>query len=195
MLTLEQTLDQIAGASRAEYHKLVIEAVEHPEVEIAKERIVKVLADCGKSSQQLRDDIERVRQRYDADVALKQAEREVAERCPDLDQRGAAAQKRFEKVRDDMLRKLHAAANEAKSYEYEAHRLRMAARVAQQNRSTAFARTMGRSARERMSAQDLTDWRAIDLFASDEVPVLGGKLFQQQPSTTIAVVRSMSNGA
>jgi hypothetical protein len=165
---IEKALTEITGPARANYHKLVRNLVERPDdpVDPALD-VEKILASADKSFDELKADVTKLAKCHELTLKIAEAKKGI-ERCPELEKRANDTEREWERLRDEMVAKLDTKAREVLKLRYESHRLRINLQGYEGQLNQAIRFATPRSVRDSSGAP--TDWKQIDLFASDEPP-------------------------
>jgi hypothetical protein len=168
---IEATISEISGPAQADYHKLVHGLVLRPNDMPDVKRVRKILDACGKSLDDLKADVLKLTNCHELEQRIAEAQKRISE-CPDLERRADVAEKEWEAIKAELVNKLDAKAKEVTSLREKSHRLRIELQTCQGQYSQAFRFATPRSVRD--TPRESADWRAIDLFASDEPPHIPG---------------------
>jgi hypothetical protein len=161
---LEQTLTEISGPARASYTELVHGLVLRPKKSVDPALVQKILLDSEKSLDELKADVTKLANCYDLELHVAESEKGI-EKCPELDRQAKEAATELEAMKTEFLTKLDAKARKVVALQSESHQLRVSLQNYQGQLTNAVRFATPRSIRDTSSAP--TDWRGIDLFASD----------------------------
>jgi hypothetical protein len=164
---LEATISEIDGPAKADYRELVHGLVLRPDDMPDVKRVRKILDTCGKSLDDLKADVLKLRNCYEVELRIADAEK-AREKIPELKAQAAAAEQRVLKAKEKLLPIITEGAEEMNRLDDAIHRIEVTLQSFQEQQRQALRFATPRSIR--FTPQAPNDWRGIDLFASDDEP-------------------------
>ncbi len=170
---LVESISEISAPARDDYHELIHDMVERPDAPLDAKRVEKVrklLNETGKTPEEMKADVLKLRNCYELTQRLAEAEK-AKEKIPELKAQAAAAEQRVLKAKEKLLPIITEGAEEMNRLDDAIHRIEVSAQGFQQQLAQAIRFATPRSAR--FTPQAPSDWKSIDLFASDDEPRVG----------------------